>query len=380
MSDNLPTVWPAEPHTLAKHAILREYLKAWMPILARQSSHMRAAGREVLFVDGFAGPGRYVGGEPGSPVIALEAALSHTAVFPVPIRFIFIEKDEARHNALTAVLGPYMARAQQSAQVRLDAPVRGDCEHELGTILTAHEQKGTKFGPALVFLDQFGYSEVPMSLVKRILQFSECEILSYLDWSHMNRFLTDATKWAGISGAFGSDEWKTAITLPPKDRERFLKDLYISALRFKGGAKYVSYFSMYDSTGRLLYWLFFCTGNPRGLEEMKKAMWRVDGTGMFRFSDSDDPDQLTFLSEGYTQRWLAEHLVEQFKGTSVTVEDVKLYVLTKTPCCVYAEALHMLENCESLTVPAPPPGRKRGSYSDSKMVLSISQLPMFGLP
>ena len=67
MSDNLPTVWPAEPHTLAKHAILKEYLKAWMPILSRQSARVHAPGREVLFVDGFAGPGRYSGGEPGSP-------------------------------------------------------------------------------------------------------------------------------------------------------------------------------------------------------------------------------------------------------------------------------------------------------------------------
>ncbi|GAI63170.1 unnamed protein product, partial [marine sediment metagenome] len=38
--------WPLEPHTKAKHEILKRYLYAWFPILA--SSH-----RRILYVDGF---------------------------------------------------------------------------------------------------------------------------------------------------------------------------------------------------------------------------------------------------------------------------------------------------------------------------------------
>ena len=53
MTDTKATVYEADPHTLAKHQILREYLKRWLPILARQS---RAIGRQdhrLLYVDGF---------------------------------------------------------------------------------------------------------------------------------------------------------------------------------------------------------------------------------------------------------------------------------------------------------------------------------------
>ena len=39
-----------------------------MPILSRGSFP------EILYIDGFAGPGEYEGGEPGSPIIALETA------------------------------------------------------------------------------------------------------------------------------------------------------------------------------------------------------------------------------------------------------------------------------------------------------------------
>src|ERR1700693_6137138 len=54
------TLWEIQPHTRAKHRILKSYLDAWLPIMARYN------GR-ILFIDGFAGPGRYSGGERGSP-------------------------------------------------------------------------------------------------------------------------------------------------------------------------------------------------------------------------------------------------------------------------------------------------------------------------
>ena len=63
------TIWDLESHSRAKHEILKRYLQAWVPILG-QSSYS-----ELLYIDGFAGPGRYSKGEDGSPIIALRAAL-----------------------------------------------------------------------------------------------------------------------------------------------------------------------------------------------------------------------------------------------------------------------------------------------------------------
>ncbi|PIU78275.1 MAG: hypothetical protein COZ28_01740 [Candidatus Moranbacteria bacterium CG_4_10_14_3_um_filter_44_15] len=50
------TIWNIEPHTEEKHEILRKYLDAWLPIMTRWN------GR-VLYIDGFAGPGEYIGGK-----------------------------------------------------------------------------------------------------------------------------------------------------------------------------------------------------------------------------------------------------------------------------------------------------------------------------
>lgn len=54
------TTWELDPHTRAKHEILRRYLEAWTPILSI------GGFPKIAYVDGFAGPGMYEGGQDGS--------------------------------------------------------------------------------------------------------------------------------------------------------------------------------------------------------------------------------------------------------------------------------------------------------------------------
>ena len=54
MARRLDTLWIPDAHTLAKHAILRRYLQAWLPIMSRWN-------RRGVVIDGFAG-GRVPGG------------------------------------------------------------------------------------------------------------------------------------------------------------------------------------------------------------------------------------------------------------------------------------------------------------------------------
>jgi hypothetical protein len=49
-------VWPAEPHTIAKIAMLRKYLFQWFSILGT-SAFFR--GKDLWYIGGFAGPGEY---------------------------------------------------------------------------------------------------------------------------------------------------------------------------------------------------------------------------------------------------------------------------------------------------------------------------------
>ena len=75
-----------ELHTDAKHKIFRSYLDAWLPI-------MSSTNRRVLYIDGFAGPGRYRDGDDGSPIIALKSALERPRPITSEVDFIFIEAE-----------------------------------------------------------------------------------------------------------------------------------------------------------------------------------------------------------------------------------------------------------------------------------------------
>jgi hypothetical protein len=90
------TIWDLEPHTAAKHEILRRYIQAWAPILSQ------ANFPHLVFVDGFAGPGRYSEGEEGSPVIALKAVIDQPRPIKAKVNFHFIELDEKRADHLTS--------------------------------------------------------------------------------------------------------------------------------------------------------------------------------------------------------------------------------------------------------------------------------------
>lgn len=372
MSDSLGTVWPADPHTLAKHGILRRYLDAWLPILTRQAAVLRRQfgnlrSREILYIDGFAGPGEYVGGEKGSPVIAIESAVQHSANFPIPVRMLFIELDHARFARLETVLAPHLETASKSSNIHAVEPRQGDCDGVLNSMLDEYERAQIKFGPALAFLDQFGYGAVSMELIKRIMSYPQCEVFTYLNYKDMNRWFGDPNKDQARNRTFGGEEWRECIDLQDKERREKLLELYKKAIHKKGGANYIASFLMFDRMGVPLYWLLFCTNSLRGLEEMKKAMWTVDRSGEFRFSDKEDVNQLKLLDESFDQTWLAGELQSRLAGRLMSAIEIKEYVLVETPCCLFKTALKSLETKGVATVVAAPTDRKPGTFPDNRL-------------
>jgi three-Cys-motif partner protein len=361
--DELPTVWGADAHTLAKHEILRHYLNAWFPILTRQSSAVGGSHREVLYVDGFAGPGEYSGGEPGSPLLALAAARDHSVGFPVPVRFIFIEARTDRHENLCRRLKVEESTLRDLRQIRMVPPIHGDCERELNRILDEREMAGIHFGPALVFLDQFGYSQVSISLVKRVLALPQCEVFELIEYREINRFITDESKNVAIDRAFGGNEWRDCAELSGPKREECLRTTYTRALRDRAGAKYVVSFRMHNSVGQPIYWLFFCTSHLRGVEEMKRAMWKLDGAGTFKFSDRVGLGQPAFLG-GYDEKWLADELNRTLSGRVLDQTELKEFVLTSTPCYLFKGSLKILEKRGQLSVENTPSSRRPDTFPE----------------
>ena len=198
MSVNFGVVWPLPPHTAAKHEILRLYLGAWFPILGTGTS------RDLLYLDGFAGPGEYSGGERGSPLIALDAALPVASSLRGTARFVFSELDDARASHLQEVLD----RRSYPENFRLEVFPGRPFEEVVSQFLDELETSRSAMPALFVFIDPFGWTGFPMDLVRRILQLPRAEVFINFMYADINRFVSLDEQSSNFDSLFGCAEWE----------------------------------------------------------------------------------------------------------------------------------------------------------------------------
>ncbi|MBI4655597.1 MAG: three-Cys-motif partner protein TcmP [Elusimicrobia bacterium] len=315
------TIWSIDPHTEAKHGILRKYLDAWLPIMARWN------GR-ILYIDGFAGPGEYMGGKDGSPSIAIKAVLEHKANLKSEIIMIFIEANKERYEYLKQKINLF--KIPRNIQIEYICAKFADT---LTGIFKYLDEQRKGLSPAFVFIDPFGFTGIPMTLIKRIMENAKCEVLITFMYEEINRFIGDNKLWDSLIETFGTDKWKQIISeKDPRKRMKSLHAIYKEQLECGAGIKFVRSFKMVNKVNKTDYFLFFGTNNIIGLKKMKEAMWRIDKSGLFQFSDvTDNPNQpvLFDMLPNYSQ--LKNILLQKFKGKSVGITELENFILTQTP-------------------------------------------------
>ncbi|MEO6197011.1 MAG: three-Cys-motif partner protein TcmP [Dehalococcoidia bacterium] len=314
-----PTLWQLEPHTAAKHSILRRYLDAWFPILTSW------AGR-VVFVDGFAGPGEYSGGERGSPLLALDAAIHHTQDFSKnELIYLFIEAEPASYQHLDNLL----KTTEVPAFIRWQA-IPGNFAERMTEVLDAVEGKDKSLAPALILIDPFGFSGLPMGLLKRLAKHQRTEFIISLMYESIIRWRGQPQLEGTLDDLFGSKEWRRVDNMPsPADRKAFLLTLYQSQLK-EAGMTYTRAFEMRDHGNRTEYYLIFATHSLKGLKVMKGVMWKVDPSGQYQFSDATVSAQLTLFQPTPDFSQLRQLILDRFAGCEVSIEVIEEFVLVDT--------------------------------------------------
>ena len=309
------TTWEAAPHTLAKHAILRRYLQAWFPILAKHHGRL-------VYLDGFAGPGRYSRGEEGSPIIALDTALKHFAPLQSSrLVFVFVERKGDRLRWLRDVEIP---RLQLAPHFEIHT-FEGEFEQVLGGLLDGLDAKGLQIAPTFAFIDPFGITGLPFTLVERLLQRRHCEALVTFMGSSIHRFVTQLPDQ--VNTLIGTPDAAARISAA-EDPGLEARRLYAESLRRV--AQFVRFFEMRGADGVPIYDLFFATKHPLGHQKMKEAMWSVDAMGTYTFCDGIDPNQLAMFGANAAEG-LAPLLCAHFRGRGdVAWEEIRQYVLDET--------------------------------------------------
>lgn len=158
-------MWNADPHTVAKIAILKGYLNAWFRVLGK-SRH----GQTITYIDGFAGPGQYRNHAEGSPLAALRAAKS--AIQHLGSEFkaekfhcIFIENDRQRFEFLVHTVAPY-EDSPKLALTKLHAEFAEGIKELSRRFPRTFEADGATF----VFADPFGGTGIPLRTFRHCMR------------------------------------------------------------------------------------------------------------------------------------------------------------------------------------------------------------------
>jgi three-Cys-motif partner protein len=292
-------------HTAIKHAILKDYLGAWMGILGSWNE-------KIAYIDGFCGPGFYQVGDithDGSPIIALKIAEYFRDKTKVVC--VFIDKKETYCCDLEKSI-------EESGFKTNYKIICGEFDQALTELL----DKTPDIVPSFCFIDPFGYSGLPLSLIERFLKRPTTEAFINFMFEPISRFVSVESQHDHMDDLFGTPKWRAVIENDLRDNERevFLRDLYHQQL--SSCAKYVWPFQLKDpDRDRTIYYLFHCTNHPKGIRQMKKVMYKTGAVGTYSYQGKESSQMSLFSTEPDVKE-LQDFLIKEFAGTKISFDGI----------------------------------------------------------
>jgi three-Cys-motif partner protein len=311
LSDHDPEKWKYTEHARVKHEIQHRYLGAWLAILGYKMSPL------VLF-DGFAGRGRYTGGEPGSPLLFWGRAVEAVdAERPKEVEIECIELDQDNFEQLsTKIAGLSHPRVSIAARQGYFAEEASRKADELAA------RNWTP--PAFWTADPFGFRGVPLEVVRKLMATERWEVMLTFMVRDMRRFLAQDNFQAPLDEFFGGEAWRDCLQLDPgEDREQKLLLTYSKVIR-EGIADYATPFRVFeDDRTQTLYYLIHLTNSPLGMRKMKEAMVKQSEDMTFWPVTRRDPNQIAMdVAEAEPYPGLQLHLEERFTERTLTFVEV----------------------------------------------------------
>jgi three-Cys-motif partner protein len=348
--------WKRDGHTEAKHQILVGYLDAWIPILARQDDHL-------IFIDAFAGPGRYADGEKGSPLLMIDAYLRRgdRQALGVTAHFFFIEGDSDRAAALRDELSK--REQPNDAEWRV---IEGDYATEFPALLDEIDRRWpNRRPPVFAFIDPFGAEQNKLDLASRLLGLPRCELLMFVPIGHFARFVGERDLERTLDSLYGTGDWRGARQHGDVATR---KAILVELLRQQLGEScdWVRAFEIVPRHGGSSHFLFFGSNNKKGLARMKTAMWKADPTGGQRYKDSTTADHPVLFEPEPNLTPLLDALKVHFGTREFTIEEAEDFTLCETPFLHDAhlkrKVLAPAERAGELDVVKAKQGRRRSFY------------------
>ena len=366
LRDSAPEKWQYYEHTRAKHIVLEKYLTAWIRILG-------GVNPRICFFDCFAGRGEYTRGQPGSPLVALRVADREASRFG-RLTCFFIDNDPDNFKNLSEVLAREEPRLRNRSKIRIKKE-NAEFAKVVGSLFEFLEKEGCVLVPSFFFIDPFGFSDVPFSVVQKIMANPRTEVFFTFMVRDIRRFLTRSPLEATFSDLFATDKWKDIVSSSSRP-ELALIDLYRRQLHEAAGVKFSWCFRVCtDVSIQTLYYLIHATNNVLGHTIMKGIMFKQSQAGNFEYLGPRE------IQAGLQLRLfdiqdigeLRLHLLERFSGRAISYDKIQEEICvpwdTEPPYVDqhYRKALKQLERDGKVKVTRVS-SKKRGLKKDDLIV------------
>lgn len=354
-------LWPRARHTEAKHQLLTGYLDAWIGILGSWA-------KDVLLIDGFAGPGKYKDHEPGSPLLMLDAYLDRPGreSLKPTFHYLFIEENEQRCDHLRGVVAD-----REIPPGLVDVEIV--CDDFSAIFPSKLAEICSKIGtvpPTFAFIDPFGAGDEAAQLASNLVGLPRCEALVYVPITFLARFVTTADMEPTLNRLYNGDSWRPARDVPDlSSRKQILQDAFID--RLKLSCDHVRPFEIEPDDGRNSYVLFFGTNNRLGLQRMKASMWKIDPAGGAKFRDSSSVDHPVLFELSADLGRLEGELRAKFGTSQFSIESAADYTLYETAFRDDGHLKPMLKAAEQagrLEFVSGKPNRRPGQFPPKTIV------------
>lgn len=279
-----PTIWQ---HSVAKHDILSAYLIDYFQTLIASPHQDRF---RLTLVDGFAGGGIYhhakTGAEVlGSPFVMMKAVEDARVLVnqsrPRPVHFdvdyFFIEADVGAYQVLRNELRDrgHAARLGESLIVQ-----NALFEAESDAIISHILARSPRAARAIFLLDQYGYAQVPTSLIRGLFQrlpgaeviltFAVDSFLNFADGGTRTRQTLERLVMPDIFRGRTLEDIKSS----EKDWRLLIQSSMYQYLVHACGARFHTTFFMRSSKGHGDYWLLHLSQRARARDVMTRIHWQ----------------------------------------------------------------------------------------------------------
>jgi three-Cys-motif partner protein len=259
------TLWKSQPRTLLKHQVYRQYLHCWMGKICQKF-------KSSAIVDAFAGPGAYLDGPDGSPMVIARTFLEHSRRERFgQLRLVCLEMREDRRDYLAGRLAalPQMPRLHMTV-----LPAGSVRERFRSLYAAAHD--GDERMPVLWILDPFDISSAPFGLLRECLRSPRDEVLITWFADELYRFRGDPAKEHAIDTHFGTTVWQQTrrATGEAACKAELLK-IYRDSLQSLPGV-HTGTFEIASKNETARYALILATHSDSGLDCFNQMKWRMD--------------------------------------------------------------------------------------------------------